>query len=105
MPLLSAICEDTETGAILAILKSLEGLELGEPTVKIKDGLAIPDRVAVMLVVPFATADTKPPADIVAMAVLELDQLTCEVTAEYAVSEYVPTATNCSLEPILIVAG
>ena len=40
-----------------------------------------------MLVVPFATADTKPPADIVATAVLELNQLTCEVTAEYAVSE------------------
>jgi len=44
-----------------------------------------------MLVVPFATADTKPPADIVATAVLELDQFTCEVAAEYAVSEYVTT--------------
>ena len=105
MPLLSAICEHTENGATLAVLKSLEGIKLGEPTVKIKGGLAIPDRVAVMLVVPFATADTKPSADIVATAVFELDQLTCEVMAEYAVSEYVPTATNCSLVPILIVAG
>jgi hypothetical protein len=105
MSLLSANCEGTIDGMTLAVIKSLEGFELGEPTVNNKDALVIPDRVAVMLAVPFATADTKPPADIVATAVLELDHLTCEVMAEYAVSEYVPTATNCSLEPILIVAG
>ena len=40
-----------------------------------------------MFVVPSATAEAKPLADIVATAVLELAQVIWEVMAEYAVSE------------------
>jgi hypothetical protein len=87
MSLLSANCEDTTAEAKLAVLKSLEGFESGEPTVNINGGLVIPDKVAVILAVPSATAVTRPPAEIVATAGLELAQVTWEVTAEYAVSE------------------
>ena len=62
-------------------------VEVGMPTVKINAGLVIPDKVAVMLVVPSATAVIRPPAEIIATAGLELAQVTWEVTAEYAVSE------------------
>ena len=75
MPLLSAISEDMTTGATSVVIIVAGVVAVVDPTVKIKGGLVIPNRVAVMLVVPFATADTKPPADIVATAVLELDQL------------------------------
>ena len=61
--------------------------EVGLPTVKTNGGLVIPDKVAVMSVVPLTTAVTRPPAEIVATAELELAQVTWEVTAEYAVSE------------------
>ena len=87
MSLLSANCEGTTDGMTLAVIKSLEGFESGEPTVNINGGLVIPDKVAVILAVPSATAVTRPPAEIVATAGLELAQVTWEVTAEYAVSE------------------
>ena len=61
--------------------------EVGLPTVKTNGGLVIPDKVAVMSAVPSATAVTRPPAEIVATAGLELAHVTREVTAEYAVSE------------------
>jgi hypothetical protein len=87
MPLLSAICEGMAIAGTLVVIKVALLVEVGDPTVKIKGELAIPNRVAVMLVVPSATAETKPLADIAATVVLELAQVTWEVMAEYAVSE------------------
>jgi hypothetical protein len=87
MPLLSAICEDMTTGATLVVIIVAGVVDVGDPTVKIKGGLVIPNMVAVMLVVPSATAEAKPLANIVATVVLELAQVTWEVMAEYAVSE------------------
>jgi hypothetical protein len=71
----------------LVVIKVALVVKVGDPTVKIKGGLATPNRVAVMLVVPSATAKTKPLADTVATVILELTQVTWEVMAEYAVSE------------------
>ena len=87
MPLLSAISEDMTTGATLVVIIVAGVVDVGDPTVKIKGGLVIPNMVAVMLVVPSATAEAKPLANIVATVVLELAQVTWEVMAEYAVSE------------------
>jgi hypothetical protein len=75
------------TGATLVVIIVAGVVDVGDPTVKIKGGLVIPNMVAVMLVVPSATAEAKPLANIVATVVLELAQVTWEVMAEYAVSE------------------
>jgi hypothetical protein len=75
------------TGATLVVIIVAGVVDVGDPTVKIKGGLVIPNRVAVMLVVPSATAEAKPLANIIATVVLELAQVTWEVMAEYAVSE------------------
>ena len=87
MPLLSAISEDMTTGATSVVIIVAGVVDVVDPTVKIKGGLVIPNRVAVMLVVPSATVEAKPLANIVATVVLELAQVTWEVMAEYAVSE------------------
>ena len=45
-------------------------------TVKFRDGLVTPDKVAVILAVPTATPVAKPAEEIVALVVLELAQVT-----------------------------
>jgi hypothetical protein len=81
------ISTNPTVGTILMVPEVVGVVEVGTPTVKINGGLVIPDKVAVMSVVPSATVVTRLPAEIVATARLELAQVTWEVTAEYAVSE------------------
>jgi len=87
MFLLSKIYTNPTVGAIPVVTTAAGVVEFGMPTVKNNGGLVIPAKVAVILAVPSATAVTRPPAEIVATAGLELAQVTWEVTAEYAVSE------------------
>ena len=82
------------------------GVDVAAITVKLTAGLITPDRVAEILVVPAAIPVAKPSLGVmVAMAVLELAQLTCEVISAVDPSEYVPVAVNCWVEPIAKLAG
>ena len=59
----------------------------------------IPDNVAVICVLPRVTAVTNPPFEIVAIAELELFQVTSAVISRVELSEYIPVALNCWVVP------
>jgi|GEM_PF-1485470 hypothetical protein len=62
-------------------------VEIRDTTVKISAGLVMPEKGAVISVIPTPTPLTKPPEDIIATDVSELVQVTWGVIAVYAVSE------------------
>jgi len=62
-------------------------------------GLFIPDRSAVILLLPSATLVAKPTEEMVATVVSELAQVTWEVISAVELSVYVPIALNCRVEP------
>jgi len=74
-------------------------------TVKVTGALVIPDRDAVILVVPTARPAAKPPPVMVATTVLELFQVTCVVMSAVELSEYVPVAVNCRGCPTVRLPG
>ena len=61
--------------------------DYGETTGKFTAGLVTPDRAAVILVFPTATPVAKPAEDMVAIAVLELAQVTREEMSAFELSE------------------
>lgn len=74
-------------------------------TVRLNKLLVIPDRLALILVVPEATPVDRPDDDIVAALGLELDQLTREEMFAVEPSEYVPVAVNSKVQPTAKLAG
>lgn len=74
-------------------------------TVKVTSAPVTPDRLAVILVVPAATAVARLAADMVAVAFADLAQATWEVMFAVELSEYVPAAVNCWVEPTAEFAG
>ena len=61
-------------------------------------GLVTPDRAAVILVLPTATAVANPTEEIVATVVSELNQVTRELMSVVELFAYVPIAVNCCVE-------
>jgi hypothetical protein len=81
---------------------------VGAIIVKDTGELVMPDRVAVILVVPTVIPVTKPaePAeDMVALVESELAQFTREVMSAVEPFEYVPVAVNCWVRPAAKLTG
>jgi hypothetical protein len=74
-------------------------------TVTATDVLVFPDRAAVILVLPGATPVATPLVAIVAVAVLELVHVAWVLRSAVVLSEYVPTAVNCIVEPATRLGG
>ena len=76
-------------------------------TIKVWPGLVMAPSLAVILVVPAATAVAKPLALMVAVAGVPLVQVTEPVIFAVELSEYVPVAVNCwvALTPIVGLIG
>jgi hypothetical protein len=70
-------------------------VDWGAITFKVTAGPVIPDKVAVMTVVPAAIPVAKPSPDIAATAVLELVHVTLAVMFCLIASKYVPMARYC----------
>jgi hypothetical protein len=68
-------------------------------TFKATTGLALPETVAVMLVLPTLTPVAKPSEDMAAMFVSELTHTTLDVMSLVEPSAYVPVAVNCIVNP------
>jgi hypothetical protein len=68
-------------------------------TVRVVESEILP-KVAVMVVVPAATAVANPVLLIDATDVLDEDQVTCVLMSRLVPSEYVPVATNCLVLPV-----
>ena len=62
-------------------------VDAGATTAKLTAGLVIPSRVAVILAVPAATPVAKPVEEIVAVPVVSLAQVTCELMSMVEPSE------------------
>lgn len=62
-------------------------------------GMSVDGSVAVMVAAPVATPVARPWGEIVAVAVLDDDQVTLEVTLSVVRLEYVPVAVYCSVWP------
>jgi hypothetical protein len=78
---------------------------IGAVTINVIGELTTPDSVAVILAVPIAAPLAKPTDDIVALIVLELDQITWEEISAFVPSEYCPLAVNCWVRPAAKLAG
>ena len=90
----------TFCAAVLKLAEAAEALvvvvaEVGAVTVSVSFGLVTLPCVAVMLVVPVATAVASPEALMVATLVVEEDQVTELVMLAVEPSEKVPVAVNC----------
>ena len=74
-------------------------VRFGAVTVSTSEGDVTPFRAAVTLAVPTATPVARPPALMVAAAVLSLAQVAVAVMSAVVLSEYVAVAVNCCVNP------
>ena len=74
-------------------------------TVKLTDGLVMPDKVTVILAVPAATPVAKPDEEMVAIVLSELAQVNGDVMSDVMPFERVPTALNSWEDPTAKLSG
>ena len=82
----------------------VEGVELGETTVKLTALLVIPSRVAVILPFPIAMPVATPVKE-TTIPVLLLSHVTLSVMSAVEPFEYLPVAVNCRVEPTVMLGG
>lgn len=77
----------------------------GMTTFTVAGGLVTPKNEALISIFPVATAVTTPVAEIVAMAISELVQVTSKVMSLVESFEYVPIAVSCEVKPVAKSSG